>query len=345
MSRNLTEFQRNAIVVLRNDGKSWTEICRQMLEKYSKTVTKRGMQYVWKKYRETGSVRDRMRKGRPTIVSPQASRAIKRICKANRFASVPNITLRYNSSYVRNVSVSTVQKILKKYGFRSYTAIKKPYLKMHQRLKRLSWVKTYSSWDADKWGDVVFSDECFFQSYSSSNKLLVRRTASEKYNPAFNHPVMGHGPSIHVWGCLNSNGVGLLKKINGNMNAERYQKDILHDLDIVGKCLVFPKATFVFQHDLAPPHKANSTQAFLKNKNIEVLPWPGNSPDLNPIENIWGILKRQLRPIKHNCAEDLWNEVQNKWYNLSRNMCQKIVYSMPKRLQLVKKSDGCPIKY
>lgn len=345
MSRNLTEFQRHAVVVLRNNGNTWNEIARELLKKYNKTVTKRGMQYLWKKYLETGSVLDRMRNGRPTIVSPQASRAITRICKANRFASLPNITCMYNTSSVRNVSVSTVQKNLKKYGFRSYAAIKKPYLKMHQRLKRLSWAKTYSSWDADKWRDVVFSDECVFQSYSSSNKLLIRRTASEKSNPAFNHPVMGHGPSIHVWGCFNSNGVGLLKRIYVNMNAERYQKDILHDLDIVGKCLVFPKTTFVFQHDLAPPHKAKSTQAFLKNKNIEVLPWPGNSPDLNPIENIWGILKQQLSPMIYNSAEDLWNEVQRKWYQLSRNLCQKLVFSMPKRLQMVKKSIGYPIKY
>ena len=84
-------------------------------------------------------------------------------------------------------------------------------------------------------------------------------------------------------------------------------------------------------------HKAHSTQAFLKNKNIEVLPWPCNSPDLNPIENIWGILKRQLRPMKYNSTEDLWNAVQNKWYNLSRNLCRKIVFSMLKRLHLVKK--------
>ena len=117
MSRNLTELQRNVIVILRNNGKSWTEIAREMREKYSKTVTKRGMQYLWKKYLKTGSVWDKMRKGRPTIVSPQASRAITRICKANRLLSVHNITHTYNTSAVQNVSFSTVQKILKCMAF------------------------------------------------------------------------------------------------------------------------------------------------------------------------------------------------------------------------------------
>lgn len=345
MSRNLTEFQRNVIVILRNNGKSWTEIAHELREKYSKTVTKRGMQNLWKKYKETGSVRDKIRKGRPIIVSPQASRAITRICKANRFLSVKNITHTYNTDDVQNISASTVQKILQKYGLRSFSAKKKPYLKLHQRVRRVSWARTYSTWDADKWGDVVFSDECIFQSYSSSGKLLIRRTSLENCNPTFIQPVMRHGPKVHVWGCFNSNGVGLLKRINGNMNAEKYQKEILHDIDIVGKCLVFPKPAFVFQHDLAPPHKAKTTQAFLQNKNIDVLHWPGNSPDLNPIENIWGILKRRVRPMAHKSATELWNEVQSEWYKLSHNVCKKIVFSMPKRLELVKKSKGHPIKY
>lgn len=345
MSKYLSEFQRNVVIILRNNGKSWPEIACELREKYNKNVTKRGMQYLWKKYVETGSVRDKMRSGRPTIVSPRVSRAIKRICQSNRLLSVKNIACMYNTSAAQNISDSTVQKILKKYGLESYSAIKKPFLNLNQRIRRLSWTKTYSTWGVDKWRDVVFSDECIFQSYSSSRKLLIRRTSRERYKPAFIQPVMQHGPCIHVWGCFNSNGVGLLKRINGNMNAEKYQKEILHDINIVGKCLAFPKAAFVFQHDLAPPHKAKTTQAFLKNKKINVLPWPGNSPDLNPIENIWGIIKKKMTPMRHNSVEELWNAVQDEWYKLPRNLCEKIVSSMPKRLQLVKFSRGHPIKY
>jgi len=88
MDRNLSEFQRNLIVILRNCGKSWTEIAQELRAKYNKMVTKRGMQYLWKKYMETGSVVDKMRSGRLPIISPQCSRAIKRILKRNRLLSV-----------------------------------------------------------------------------------------------------------------------------------------------------------------------------------------------------------------------------------------------------------------
>jgi len=345
MNRNLSEFQRNAIVILRNSGKSWQEIAEELRERYNKTVTKRGMQYLWKKYKETGTIRDKTRSGRPVILSPQGSRVIERICKRNRLLSVKSITRMYNTDVVRHVSVSTVQKILIKYGLRSYTAVQKPFLKSSQRLRRVAWAKDYMTWDTAKWGAVVFSDECVIQSYSSIRKVKIRRTASERCNPTLIQPVMRHGPKIHVWGCLTSNGVGLLKRIKGNMNAEKYQNEVINDIDIVGKCLVFPEQAFIFQQDLAPPHKAKSTHDFFKNKNIDVLPWPGNSPDINPIENVWGILKRNLTSLQINSTEALWIAVQEEWYKLSPNLCKNLIYSMPKRLQMVNKAKGYPIKY
>ena len=53
--------------------------------------------------------------------------------------------------------------------------------------------------------------------------------------------------------------------------------------------------------------------AFLKNKNVNVLPWPGNSPDLNPVENLWSVLKRQLTLMKYTSTEELWKAFQYAW--------------------------------
>ena len=61
MYRNVSEFQQNLIVILRNCAKSWTEIAQKLRAKYNKMMTKWGMQYLWKKYLETNSVIDKMR--------------------------------------------------------------------------------------------------------------------------------------------------------------------------------------------------------------------------------------------------------------------------------------------
>ena len=89
---------------------------------------------------------------------------------------------------------------------------------------------------------------------------------------------MSHGAKVHVWGCFSANGVGLLRKVEGSMNAQMYQETIIHDIDIIGKCLVFPKQQFIFQQDLAPPHRALSTFNFFKKKEIDILPFPRPVP-------------------------------------------------------------------
>ena len=50
----------------------------------------------------------------------------------------------------------------------------------------------------------------------------------------------------------------------------------------------------IFMHDGAPCRKTKVVTSYLKNEKVEVLPWPGNSPDLNPIENLWKTLKNKI---------------------------------------------------
>ncbi len=57
---------------------------------------------------------------------------------------------------------------------------------------------------------------------------------------------------------------------------------------------------FIFQQDLAPVHTAKCTKIWLNDHGVGVLDWPANSPDLNPIENIWGIVKRKMRDTRPN---------------------------------------------
>ncbi len=58
---------------------------------------------------------------------------------------------------------------------------------------------------------------------------------------------------------------------------------------------LFKDADFIFQQDLAPAHTAKTTKSWLNDHGVGVLDWSANSPDLNPIENLWGIVKRKMR--------------------------------------------------
>ena len=122
-----------------------------------------------------------------------------------------------------------------------------------------------------------------------------------------------------IWGAFSYHGVSDLIFLpkNETMNKEKYLEllsDNLYDSFI--KCRVNVN-NGIFQQDGASCHTANIVKSWFEFVNIEYIQdWPGNSPDLNPIENLWAIMKEELRGRDTSSLPKLEKEIQDVWANI-----------------------------
>ncbi|KHJ99215.1 hypothetical protein OESDEN_00802 [Oesophagostomum dentatum] len=102
-----------------------------------------------------------------------------------------------------------------------------------------------------------------------------------------------------------------------------------------------------FQHDNARIHVSRSTAAFLNEHRIPVVDWPPYSPDLNPIENLWGILARKVyaNNKQYRTINELRLAVMQAWGAIEPGMLENLVNSMPSRLFELISGRGGPINY
>ena len=89
----------------------------------------------------------------------------------------------------------------------------------------------------------------------------------------------------------------------------------------------------IFQQDGAPAHKAKKVSVWLREHGITLLDWPGNSPDLNPIENLWVLMKKKMAEKNCSSIEELKSHLKTIWVtDISVELCQSLAMSMPPRI-------------
>ena len=106
-----------------------------------------------------------------------------------------------------------------------------------------------------------------------------------------------------------------------------------------------PHGNFIFQHDNDPKHTAIVVKSYIRDNQITTLQWPSQSPDLNPIENLWSILDNRTKLRRPQTEEQLFQILKTEWESFGIELLQTLSDSMPRRLQAVIDNNGWPTKY
>ncbi|KAK3562573.1 hypothetical protein QTP86_002048 [Hemibagrus guttatus] len=216
-----------------------------------------------------------------------------------------------------------------------------PLLNHRQHQRHLTWAKEKKNWAVAQWSKVLFSDESKFCISFGNQGPRVWRKGGEAHSPSCLKSSVKFPQSVMIWGAMSSAGVGPLCFLKTKVTAPVYQ-EILEHFMLPSADQLFEDADFIFQQDLAPAHTAKSTKSWLNDHGVGVLDWPANSPDLNPIENLWGIVKRKMRNKRPKNADELKATVKETWASIPPQQCHKLITSMPHRIEAVIKAKGAP---
>ena len=150
-----------------------------------------------------------------------------------------------------------------------------------------------------------------------------------------NYPI-----KVKVWAGFSSKGFRSIHCFTGKSTATRmcgiYSFGLIESSD-----KLFPESDeWILQEDNDSPHRSKIARQWKEENSINVLQWPSYSPDLNPIENVWAILKSKIAYKNIRTVKGLKSEIKKEWNNLSNEIATRLVNSMDNRISSLIKEEG-----
>jgi len=326
--RNTEELYRQIVELHNNENLS----CRAIAERLQ--VGKSTVSRHLVSYRNSVPVEEIRPYCRPPKISPQLRSTIGQLVSRQDVPTSGSLATGILNASGTSVTPRTVRRHLVSMNYKNSVPKTVPKLTPVQQQNRVDWCMQHRHFC---WDNVWFSDETYIE---------VNHTVTPVWHKSGERPTVAKPKfraKIMCWGAVSMRIKSKIAVIEGTMTAQRYV-DVLQGYLLDGKSKSTLKK-MVFQQDGASCHTAKLTQEFLSSKGLTVLPWPANSPDLNPIENMWAILKQNVEKRAVTTKPQLINVVEEEWEHLDIELVRKTIESMKKRIEQVLEKRGGKCDY
>lgn len=264
--------------------------------------------------------------------------------KKNSKLSLRKIESLVNQQHNIKLSYVTVKRILNSNNLKAFSPIKKPFLSPNNINRRFDISKTWIKMPIKDVKKIIFSDETKFNLHFSNGKVKVWRepgTGLESDNLLSWFKRNGNG--IMVWGCFSYYGVGRIVFIDGVMDAPLYCSILADNLKESVRSMGIDD--FIFQQDNDPKHTSRLAKEFFAENNIKLLSWPAQSSDMNPIENLWGLLKEKISYLQPKNLNELKQCIITSWNQINNELTNKLALSFKKRAIVLYRAKERHTKY
>ena len=339
--RELTNAERKTIIALREEGVPVGNIARRF------HCCRQTVYRVWARYQHTGNHKKLIRSGRPKKTTPREDRRLLWIARLMRFSPAKILAGRWCQDLQRNISKRTVRRRLRDAHIFSRVSRRKPLISLINRQRRIRWATMVRGWTVpENWRHIVFSDECRFNLSFNDGRVRVWRHVNTAYEPRNLTLTNRNALSIMVWGCIGYYGVGNLVLVDGNLDNFQYREILDTNLfSSVENIFGYREHPFVFMDDNATPHRARALQDWLFQQGVTRMDWPPQSPDANPIENLWDDIGKQVLKDRPFTRAALIQSVFRAWGNITAQRVQHLYETLPRRMPAIIRSRGYPTKY
>ena len=337
-SKQLTPRKKASILAYHDVGMSNVSIAKKL--HFTEGPIRKFLQRA-----KSGEINRRKGSGRPRLSGEEEDDVLVDLSLDDPFKTAPDLRTDWAKETGVEASTRTVRRRLVENALPARKPRRKPLMKEATRAKRLAFAREHKNWTAEDWSRVIFSDETWAQLFENGGKRWVRRPPGEALGPKFILPTVKHPEKVMCWGAITPNAKSKLVFIDGDVDADKYI-EVLKEANLKRFVRQHPDPNPVLMEDGAGPHRARKTQEWHRRNGISVLPsWPGYSPDLNPIENCWSLMKLQLSKCKPTTVAGIKEVMQKIWKNLTTDYLRSLYESMPRRMQMVIAAEGGATKY